>query len=121
MISGFSPVSNFPILDSIVAVVAGEDLEWTTLYQNFSEVAGKEGFTEASQTFAQIAKVEKEHEARYLALLKNLQSGEVFMKDRSIKWHCRNCGYVHEGKEAPEKCPVCSHLRAFFEFLAENY
>jgi len=86
-----------------------------------SEVAAKEGLTEASQTFFQIAKVEKEHEARYLALLKNLQEGEVFKKGVSIKWHCRNCGYVHEGKEAPEKCPVCSHPRAFFEVLAENY
>jgi rubrerythrin len=65
--------------------------------------------------------VEKEHEARYLALLKNLQEGKVFKKDVSIRWHCRNCGYVHEGKEAPEKCPVCSHPRAFFEVLAENY
>jgi rubrerythrin len=84
-------------------------------------VAGKEGFVEASQTFAQIAKVEKEHEARYLDLLKNLQEGKVFKKDASIRWHCRNCGYVHEGKEAPDKCPVCSHPRAFFEVLAENY
>jgi rubrerythrin len=106
---------------NLKAAAAGERLEWTTLYQNFSEVAAKEGFTEASQTFSQIAKVEKEHDARYLALLKNLQEGEVFKKDVSIRWHCRNCGYVHEGKEAPEKCPVCSHPRAFFEVLAENY
>ena len=106
---------------NLKAAAAGENLEWTTLYQNFAEAAGKEGFTEASQTFAQIAKVEKEHEARYLALLKNLQSGKAFKKDRSIRWHCRNCGYVHEGREAPEKCPVCSHPRAFFEVLAENY
>jgi len=106
---------------NLKAAAAGERLEWTTLYQNFSEVAGKEGFVEASQTFAQIAKVEKEHEARYLGLLKNLQEGKVFKKDASIRWHCRNCGYVHEGKEAPDKCPVCSHPRAFFEVLAENY
>jgi len=106
---------------NLKAAAAGENLEWTTLYRNFSAIAGQEGFAEASQTFAQIAKVEKEHEARYLALLKNLQSGRVFQKDASIKWHCRNCGYVHEGKEAPEKCPVCSHPRAFFEVLAQNY
>ena len=106
---------------NLKAAVAGENFEWTTLYQNFAEIAGQEGFTEAFQTFAQIAKVEKEHEARYLALLKNLQSGRVFKKGSSIKWHCRNCGYVHEGKEAPEKCPVCSHPLAFFEVLAENY
>jgi rubrerythrin len=77
--------------------------------------------SEAFQTFAQIAKVEKEHEARCLALLKNLQSGRVFKKGALIKWHCRNCGYVHDGKEAPEKCPVCSHPMAFFALLAENY
>jgi len=106
---------------NLKAAAAGENLEWTTLYQNFAEMAKKEGFAEAFQTFAQVAKVEKEHEARYLALLKNLQSDKAFKKDRSIRWHCRNCGYVHEGREAPEKCPVCSHPRAFFEVLAENY
>jgi rubrerythrin len=106
---------------NLKAAAAGEKLEWTTLYKNFSEIAGQEGFTEASQTFAQIAKVEKEHEARYLALLKNIERRRVFKKEASIKWHCRNCGYVHEGKEAPEKCPVCAHPMAFFEVSAENY
>ncbi len=103
------------------AAAAGENLEWTSLYRNFAEIAGQEGFTEAFQTFGQIAKVEKEHEARYLALLKNLQSGTVFKKGASMKWHCRNCGYVHEGKEAPEKCPVCAHPQAYYEVKAENY
>ena len=106
---------------NLKAAAAGENLEWSDLYRNFSEIAGQEGFTEASQTFAQIAKVEKEHEARYLALLENLERGRVFKKDTPIKWHCRNCGYVHEGKEAPEKCPVCAHPMAFFEVLAQNY
>jgi rubrerythrin len=106
---------------NLKAAAAGEKLEWTTLYRNFSGIAAQEGFTEASQTFAQIAKVEKEHEARYLALLKNLDRGRAFKKDAPVKWHCRNCGYVHEGKEAPEKCPVCAHPMAFFEVLAENY
>jgi rubrerythrin len=106
---------------NLKAAAAGERLEWTTLYQNSAEIARQEGFVEAYQTFAQIAKVEKEHEARYLALLKNLQTGKVFKKDSSVKWHCRNCGYVHGGEEAPEKCPVCFHPRAFFEVLAENY
>jgi rubrerythrin len=106
---------------NLQAAAAGENLEWTALYQNFAKIAEQEGFTEACQTFTQIAKVEKEHEARYLALLKNLQSGKAFKKDKSIKWHCRNCGYVHNGKEAPEKCPVCSHPIAYFEVLAENY
>jgi rubrerythrin len=106
---------------NLKAAAAGEKLEWTTLYKNFSEIAGQEGFREASETFAQVAKVEKEHEARYLALLKNVQGGKVFKKDSPTQWHCRNCGYVHEGKEAPEKCPVCSHPRAFFEVQAKNY
>ena len=106
---------------NLKAAAAGEKLEWTTLYKNFSQIAQQEGFTEASQTFAQVAKVEKEHEARYLALLKNVQEGKVFRKDSAIRWHCRNCGHVHEGTEAPEECPVCSHPRAFFEVHAKNY
>ncbi|MCJ7495191.1 MAG: rubrerythrin family protein, partial [Deltaproteobacteria bacterium] len=76
---------------------------------------------EAYQTFSQVAKVEKFHESRYLALLKNIQEGTVFKKTAPVKWHCRNCGYVLEGKEAPDKCPVCAHPRAHFEVLAENY
>ncbi len=106
---------------NLKAAAAGENLEWTTLYRNFAEIAKQEGLLEAHQTFSQIAKVEKEHESRYLALLRNLQGGKVFKKGTSIKWHCRNCGYVHEGAEAQEKCPVCSHPQAFFEVLAENY
>ncbi len=106
---------------NLKAAAAGENLEWATLYPNFAETAKKEGLLEAQQTFAQIAKVEKEHEGRYLALLGNLQGGKVFKKSKSIKWHCRNCGYVHEGTEAPDKCPVCSHPQAYFEVLAENY
>jgi len=106
---------------NLKAAAAGENFEWTTLYQRFADVAKQEGFNEAHQAFTQISKAEKYHEARYLALLKNLQQGKVFKKDTSTKWHCRNCGYVHEGKEAPEKCPVCAHPRAYFEVLAENY
>lgn len=106
---------------NLKAAAAGENFEWTTLYQGFAQVAKQEGFNEAYQAFTQISKAEKYHEARYLALLKNLQGGKVFKKDASIKWHCRNCGYVHEGKEAPEKCPVCAHPMAYFEVLAENY
>lgn len=107
--------------DNLKAAAAGENVEWTTLYQNFADVAKKEGFTEAYDTFTQVAKVEKFHEARYLDLLKNVKGGKVFRKDSSVKWHCRNCGYVFEGKEVPDKCPVCKHPRAHFEVLAENY
>ena len=106
---------------NLKAAAAGEKLEWTTLYQNSADVAKKEGFMEACQTFTQIAKVEKFHEARYLALLKNVQEEKVFKKTSSVKWHCRNCGYVFEGTEAPGKCPVCQHPKAHFEVLAENY
>ena len=106
---------------NLKAAAAGENFEWTTLYQRFADVAKQEGFTEAYQAFSQISKAEKYHEARYRALLKNVQEGKVFKKDSPVKWHCRNCGYVHEGKEAPEKCPVCSHPKAHFEVLAENY
>ncbi|MDO9122821.1 MAG: rubrerythrin family protein [Deltaproteobacteria bacterium] len=106
---------------NLKAAADGENLEWTTLYSNFAEVAKKEGFTEISETFSQVAKVEKFHEERYRRLLKNMKEGKVFKKDSSVKWHCRNCGYVFEGREAPEKCPVCEHPRAHFEVLAENY
>jgi rubrerythrin len=106
---------------NLKAAAAGENLEWTTLYQNFAKAAKEEGFMEAYQTFSQVAKVEKFHESRYLALLKNIQEGTVFKKTAPVKWHCRNCGYVFEGTEAPEKCPVCQHPKAHFEVSAENY
>lgn len=106
---------------NLKAAAAGENFEWTALYQDFAKAAKEEGFTEASQTFSQIAKVEKFHEARYLALLKNVQEGKVFKKVSAVKWHCRNCGFVFEGTAAPEKCPVCQHPQAHFEVLAENF
>ena len=108
-------------IDNLKAAAAGENLEWTTLYQGFADEAKKEGFTETHETFTQVAKVEKFHEARYLGLLKNVQGGKVFKKDAFVKWHCRNCGYVFEGKDVPDQCPVCKHPRAHFEVLAENY
>jgi rubrerythrin len=107
--------------DNLKAAADGENLEWTKLYQDFAYVAKKEGFTEVYETFTNVAKVEKFHETRYLDLLKNVKEGKVFKKDSSVKWHCRNCGYVFEGKEVPDKCPVCKHPRAHFEVLAENY
>ena len=106
--------------ENLKAAADGEHLEWTTLYQNFAEVAKQEGFTDVHQTFTNVAKVEKFHEERYVSLLKNVQQAKVFKKDKAVKWHCRNCGHVFEGKEAPEKCPVCAHPQAYFEVLAEN-
>jgi rubrerythrin len=100
---------------------AGENLEWTTLYADFAEVAKDEGFSEVARSFEQVSKVEKFHEARYRKLINNISKGEVFKKKASIKWHCTNCGYVFEGDQAPKECPACKHPEAFFEVLAENY
>ena len=107
--------------DNLKAAAAGENLEWTELYHDFADVAKKEGLNEAYETFSQVAKVEKFNETRYLDLLKNEKEGKAFKKDSSVKWHCRNCGFVFEGREVPERCPVCKHPRAYFEVLAENY
>ena len=99
----------------------GEKLEWGTLYPNFAEVADKEGFKDVARTFRGIGRVESYHERRYRKLLANVELGKVFKKDSPTKWKCRNCGYVHEGKEAPEECPVCAHARSYFEVWRENY
>ena len=106
---------------NLKAAAEGEKFEWTTLYVNFAEIAKQEGFLDACQAFTQIAKAEKYHEARYQALLKNVQEGKVFKKDSPAKWHCRNCGYVLDGKNPPEICPACKHPMAHFEPLADNY
>ena len=106
---------------NLEGAAAGENLEWTTLYSDFSKIAKDEGFPEVVRTFEQIAKVEKFHEARYRKLINNITNGEVFKKKTSIRWHCINCGYVVEGQEAPKECPACKHPQAFYEALAENY
>ncbi|MFH0809689.1 MAG: rubrerythrin family protein [Pseudomonadota bacterium] len=103
------------------AAAGGEHEEWSRLYPGFAEVAETEGFSAVATAFREIARVEAEHERRYLALLANLERGEVFRKERPAKWHCRNCGYVAEGEEAPKTCPACLHPRDYFELLAENY
>ena len=107
--------------ENLKAAAAGENEEWTKLYAEFSEVAKSEGFTEVAVAFKMIAKVEAEHEKRYLKLLNNLETGHVFAKDAKGRWQCRNCGYVHEGTKAPDKCPACQHPQAFFEVMEENY
>lgn len=107
--------------ENLRAAAEGERLEWGTLYPNFAEVAQKEGFEDMARTFRGVAKVESYHERRYRKLLSNVELGKVFKKDTSIKWKCRNCGYVHEGSEVPERCPVCDHPRAYFEVWCENY
>jgi rubrerythrin len=106
---------------NLEAAAAGENLEWTTLYQDFSKIARDEGFPDVARSFEQVAKVERFHEARYRALINNIVNAEVFKKKSTTKWHCLNCGYVFEGEEAPNECPACKHPKAFFEVLAENY
>ena len=106
---------------NLEAAAAGENMEWTTLYQDSAKVAKEEGFPEVSRSFEQVAKVEKFHEARYRKLINNLASGEVFKKKSPVKWHCINCGYVTESAEAPHECPACKHPQSFYEVLAENY
>lgn len=106
---------------NLKAAADGERLEWTTLYADFEETARREGFPQIAHTFHEVAEVEEVHEERYRALLANVLAGKVFRKDTPVRWHCRNCGYVHEGTSAPEVCPACKYPQAFFEVLAENY
>ena len=106
---------------NLEAAAVGEQLEWTTIYADFAQIAKDEGFPEISHSFEQIAKVEMFHEARYRKLIQNVANGEVFKRKDKVKWHCRNCGYVFEGTEAPKECPACKHPQAYYELLAENY
>jgi len=91
------------------------------MYPEFERVAREEGFSEIAGFFKEVAEVEEEHEKRYLALLKNLEGGKVFKRDKVVRWKCRNCGYVHEGTEAPEECPACGFPQSYYELMAENY
>jgi len=107
--------------ENLKAAAMGENEEWTELYPEFAKIAEEEGFSEVASAFKFIAKVEEEHERRYLKLLKNLEEGKVFEKDGVVIWKCRNCGYIHEGQKAPDKCPACLHPKAYFEIKEENY
>ena len=106
---------------NLEASAAGENLEWTKLYKEAAETARKEGFEDVADQFKEIAEVEEQHEKRYRKLLKNIKDGKVFKKDTAVKWKCRNCGYVHEGKVAPEECPACAHPQSYYEVVCENY
>jgi rubrerythrin len=108
-------------LSNLKAAAAGEHYEHTEMYPGFAEVADKEGFTEIANVFRNIAIAEKRHEQRYLALANNITEGTVFKKSKSVRWVCRNCGYVHEGPEAPDVCPACAHPRSYYELEATNY
>lgn len=108
-------------VENLKAAAAGEHEEWTDLYPAFAEVAKQEGFPEVAAAFTMIAKVEKEHEQRYLKLAANIEKGTVFKKEGTVRWKCRNCGYVHEGPGAPGKCPACLHPQEFFEIKEATY
>lgn len=107
--------------ENLKAAAEGENEEWTELYPKFAEIAAEEGFKNIANTFRQIAKVEKEHEARYLKLYNNLKEGKVFERDGIMIWKCIKCGYIHEGKSAPKKCPSCLHGQEYFKIKEENY
>lgn len=107
--------------ENLKAAAMGENEEWTILYPEFAAIAKEEGFNEVAVAFKMIAKVEAEHEKRYLKLLENVEKGKVFQKDEKVKWVCRVCGYVHEGEKALENCPACLHPKSYFELLEENY
>lgn len=106
---------------NLEAAAAGENMEWTAIYSDFGKVAIDEGFPEVAWSFEQISKVEKFHESRYRKLIGNIANKEVFAKKTDVKWHCINCGYVVEGKEAPRECPACKHPQGFYEVLSENF
>ena len=99
----------------------GENYEWTDMYATFAKEAEEEGFTALANQFRMVAQIEKAHEARYLALLDNVQMQKVFEKSEEVMWKCRNCGHHHTGTTAPEECPVCKHPKAYFEVHAKNY
>lgn len=99
----------------------GENHEWTTMYSDFAKEAREEGFNDIAILFEGVAKVEKEHEARYKKLLENIEEGKVFEVGEEVFWKCRNCGHIHFAKKAPEVCPVCKHPKAYFELQSKNY
>ncbi len=108
-------------LENLKAAAEGENEEWSLLYPEFAKVADEEGFKQIALVFKMIAKVEQAHEERYMKLYKNLEEGKVFKRDGKVTWKCRNCGFIHEGSAAPQKCPACDHSQAHFEIKEETY
>ena len=107
--------------ENLVAAAEGELMEWSVLYPEFARVADEEGFADVAESFREIVEVEVQHEKRYRKLLDNVNGYQVFKKDGVVFWKCRNCGYVHEGAEAPDMCPACKHPQSYYEILCENY
>ena len=108
-------------IDNLADAAAGENYEWTEMYEQFAQVADEEGFHDIAEKFRGVAAIEKAHEERYRKLAENIRNGEVFVKMDENVWVCRNCGHIHIGKTAPEICPVCAHPKAYFELRKENY
>jgi len=115
------PVAQGSTLENLQAAAAGEYEEWAELYPAFAEVAREEGFPEIAAAFSMISKAEKRHETRFKKLADNLETGRVFKREEPVLWKCGNCGYIHEGMEAPLECPACVHPQAYFELFAETY
>ena len=107
--------------ENLLAAAEGENYEWTDMYEDFAKTAEEEGFTELAHKFRLVAAIEKHHEERYRALLRNVETTEVFKRSEIKVWECRNCGHIVVGKQAPEVCPVCNHPQSYFEIHAENY
>ena len=107
--------------ENLLSAAEGENYEWTDMYARFAGEARAEGFEQIAVLFESVAKIEKEHELRYRALLKNVKEGAVFEKVNEVVWQCSNCGHLHIGKTAPEVCPVCAHPQAYFAIKSENY
>ncbi len=108
-------------LVNLLDAAAGENYEWTDMYDGFAKEAKEEGFDRIARLFESVAKIEKEHEERYRKLVENIKTDRVFKKEESVVWVCRNCGHVHVGKVAPKVCPVCNHPESYFEMKSENY
>ncbi|MDP2233562.1 MAG: rubrerythrin family protein [Actinomycetota bacterium] len=109
------------IAENLLAAAEGEKMEWDAIYPEFAQVAEGEGFADIAESFRQIAEVEAHHEARYRKLLDNVNGYKVFKKDGVVFWKCRNCGYIHEGAEAPATCPACAHPQSYYEIWCETY
>ena len=108
-------------MDNLLEAALGENHEWTEMYKEFAEEAREEGYDKIADLFEEVGKIEKDHEERYRDLYENMKSDSVFERDEKVKWHCQNCGHVHVGKKAPNKCPVCGHPQSDFQIKAENY
>lgn len=108
-------------MENLEEAAGGENYEYTVMYPEFAVTAREEGFQDIAVIFEAIANAEKQHEKRYLDLMNNIKDGKVFERDESVTWRCRNCGYLHSGTKAPEKCPACDHAKAHFELLGENW